>query len=412
MRSIFRLCFILVAAGALEAANPLVVKNPAIPETPYTLTFTQDFKIGPDSGQDYTFWGGAVIMDVNDAGHMFVVDTESNRIIQLDANGKLVREIGGEGDGPGEYRKLNSFKILKDQSAVAFDNLQGGINIFTYLDKDMNYVSRKRFSERMRGQQSAVLSPDGEHMGSLYLEFSEEEPGQATIKTGILDRGRRELVLLSEVKQKAFDMKQAQDPNWWAQFLAQWLKLGSKGMGIMAFDHEGRAFTAVSNAYEVTRWSPTLEKELVVSREYKPLGQSQEEIAAFAEPIWAEIMSALPAEFQQVVNPKVIEKAIELADFPPRKAPIFGIIPMDTGHFLVVHDHNPITMKSKADLYDQQGKFLGEVPLPHMDVDLFGGLFGNPVKMIVRKGYAYTIGPDELGDLFLVRYKYELKPTK
>jgi hypothetical protein len=395
-----------------QAGTPSIVDNPRTSQNPHIMTFTKDLEIGPDRDEDYTFWGGAVIMDVNKDGHMFVVDTDSNRIIQFDAAGKYVREIGGEGDGPGEYRKLNSFKILQDQSAVAFDNLQGGVNIFTYLDKDMNYVRRRRFSEHTRGLQSAVLSPNGEHIGSLYLEFSEDEPGKANIKTGILDRGRRELILLSEVEQNSFDINQAQDPNWWAKFLAQWLKLGSKGMGVMAFDDAGRVYTAVSNKYEITRWSSDLKKEIVVTRDFKPIGQSPEQIAAFAEPLWSEIISALPAEFQQIVTPRVVERAIELAEFPPRKTPIFGIIPMDTGHFLVVHDHDPLSMKTTADIYDENGTYLGPTRLPHLNVDLFGGLFGNPVKMIISNGYAYTIGPDPLGDLFLVRYKYTLEPKK
>ncbi len=134
-----------------------------------------------------------------------------------------------------------------------------------------------------------------------------------------------------------------------------------------------------------------------------------DDLDAYADPIRAEILSLLPANLHQYITPQVVSRAIELAEFPPHKQPIFGMVPMEDGGLLVVHDFDPISGKVVADIFTRQGKYIGQTNLPKVSVNIFGSFFGNPVKMVLKGGKAYVIESRDDGETALVRYRYELK---
>ena len=70
-----------------------------------TMKLDELWRIGGDSGDDRQFFGVIVDLDVDDEGFVHVVDQQLNRISVFAPDGSFVRRIGGEGDGPGEFRR-------------------------------------------------------------------------------------------------------------------------------------------------------------------------------------------------------------------------------------------------------------------------------------------------------------------
>ncbi len=387
------------------------VDNGLKPESsPMTLVFEEDLRISPESGESHHIWTGAsVTVDANRSGHIFVTDPGGSRILLFDAEGALIKEIGGKGEGPGEFQILSSFKILDDQTGIAFDNMQVSVT-FTKFDKGGAYVDRTTRSSFGMIIQSAIFSSDAEHLGSFYMIPNADG---TTIKayTGFLSRDFKPGTVITENTLNRFNMNELANPSWWAGYLAQWFEMIATGIGVMACGPNGEMFTASSNKYEITRWDRDMNKTLVVSRKYKPVIRTEAETMALIDPIREEMLSILPPSLQQYATEAVVRRGVEKAELPPAKPPIFAIIPMEEGGFLAIHNYDSISGESIADIFSKQGRYLGQAKLPPISVNFFGSLFGNNTKMVFKNGYAYTI-EDREDEAHMVRYKHQMVPAK
>jgi len=398
---------VLIGALSWVHGGESVVENGLTPSGKATMVFTEELRINADSGdEDYYLWSGATLaVEVDKRGHMYVVDTGGLRIIEFDDQGKYIRQIGKKGEGPGEYQLLKSFKILSDGTAVGFNDLRA-VGVFNYYNDQIQFVESKREDTGM-ALQSVIFSPNGKHMSSFYM--TRDDKGQLITHTAVLDRTFKPLLVLHDIPVVNFDPSQVANGEWWSEFYSHWFGLSNKGQGLFAFREDGDIYTALTNKYKITRYDQSLNKKVVFQRKYKPIPQTEKDLDAYADPIRAEILSSLPANLHQYITPRVVSRAIELAQFPPSKQPIFGMVPMEDGGLLVIHDFNPITGKVVADIFNESGKYIGQTNLPKVSVNIFGSFFGNPVKMILKGGKAYAIESNEDGETALVRYRYQLK---
>lgn len=103
------------------------------------------------SGGD-TWFGG---LEVGDAGRIYVGNRSTNRIQVFDSTGSYLSNIGGEGNGPGEFNSITEIKI-QNNHLFAFDFLQFRTTIFSLdplkLDQVKEaYLSRAPDVEELNG---------------------------------------------------------------------------------------------------------------------------------------------------------------------------------------------------------------------------------------------------------------------
>lgn len=373
-----------------------------------TLVFEEDLRIGSDCEADHCLWTGAnVSVSVNKKGEMFVTDPGSNRVVVYDAKGRHVKTFGRGGQGPGEFSQLYSYQILKDQSGVAFDNNQTVIS-FSYFDSSQNFLDKTTLQPGKRFIQAAHFSPNGKRIAAMFVEPNADPNKAGKVYCGLMGRKTEPQLILSEETQVMFDETKMDNGPWWSEFLANWFKVVQRGVGIVGFADSGAIYTAVSTEYKITKYNQDLQPQMVITRDYKPIGMPEDQLSAFVEPVHEEIVGILPPEMRRVVTPSVVEKALELAEFPPRKQPVFGLMPVEEHGFLVIHNYNPLTCETMGDFFSTDGKFLGSSELPPIYVNIFAGFFGSTTRIIFQDGYAYTILTTGSGERHLVRYKYRI----
>ena len=395
------LCLLLCVSslGAFSADIPEIVNDP-FPSGKVTLTFEEDLRIGPDSDDDHLIWSGSLITcEVNSKGHMFIVDNGGNRVLEFDPKGKFLRQIGGEGQGPGEFQKLYSFQIMADDSAIAFDNTQNTITV-SHFDAAMNFKKRTPNMVSGKFMQSLRFSRDGNWAASLWITFADKK-----VHTGILDSKMNPKLALTHDNQVVFDPSRAGDPAFWEGFLAAWFKIPARGAGVFGFGWDGTVYTAINNHYEITRYDAEMKPNLVVNRKYKRILRTDEHLEAVVQPVYDELMSLMSGV--DFLTPALVRRAIVKADLPPAKPPVYAIFPMEDGYFIVVHDYDAVTGKVTGDIFDKNGQFAGVTELPKIPINIFSGMFGGPTKLIFRNGYAYGMREEE-GDLYMVRYKTKM----
>lgn len=400
------LMFFFVSWGI--AGEPIVVQNGLSPKgETKTLVFEEDLRIGGGE-ENYLIWNGLDVgLDVNADGHFFVVDSVANHIVEFDKNGKFVQLIGRQGEGPGEFTGLKHLSILKDQSGIVLNQVQGSSS-FVYFDKEMKFqrvqnVSTSQQVGVSKLLRSAIFSSDGRYVYSAYLQGP-----PLSYHVALLDDKMNVLQKLKTGATVQLDNERMGESSFWVEYFASWFKVITKP-GLVAFHGDGSIYTSRDGKYEITKWSNSLKKEMLISRDYKPIYMSEEDILAFVTPVKESILASFPPNLARMVTDRVVKEAIVKAEIPSTKNPVFGIVPVETGELLVVHDYSPLTKKSKADIFDSHGLFVGVADLPSVLVNVGGGFFGQPVKLFFKGGYAYGMELNEFDEYIAVRYKYSWK---
>jgi len=384
------------------------MENGLVPAGPTkTLVFETDLRFGADEEEDIYLWSDYLtqVLPRKD-GSMIVIDNKNTRVLLFDANGKCEGVKVHEGQGPDELTGILSADLLEDGRLILLDGITGSRVKIKTFDEDFalqNIVgsSPKYFFQTIQA------SPDGSRFGSSYFGYRQNEKGDRMLRVNVgifAIESVQETKEISVTERISPDFSMAQDPAFWEALLADELKIRFSGVGLVAFDAMGRLFSAVSDTYRITRWSEDLtEERLVIKREYKPIPASETHIDGLVD-TFTEIYTANPI-IQKIVNKQLIARAVEKAELPPAKQPLYGLITMPDGMLLAIHDVDYTTRTNLADLYDKSGRFIGQV-----EIEDYGFIGPERVpKMVFANGLAYTVQMDELGDNRVVRYRYSLE---
>ncbi len=364
-----------------------------------TLVFTEELRIGPDSGGDEYIWYGNVLqIEADAAGNFYIVDSGNDRIAVFDKQGKFVRQIGGRGEGPDEFYALVYFHIFKDGHAVAFQQ-QNFRTSYTHYNDKLEFQKLEKVHNEGRLISAVDFSEDGKWIAGYVTYFD----GTAeTRKREVFAADTKPRIAIGDFPLQRFDVSRMQDKKYWLSFLSARLSWYAKGKrGFIAFDRDNHCYTAVGERYEITCYNADLQQTMVIERNYKPLVQGEAEIEIAVQEYKEDMMNQLPASVHEMFDDAFYRKVVETAGYGARKMPVNGLTTMEDGKLLVWHDYNRKSRVSRVDIFNPQGAYLGWFEHPN-----------NGFKhMVFKNGLAYTLETTEDGDIQAVRYRYELKPA-
>ena len=93
-------------------------------------TFEEQYRIGSVGGQEWEQFGNVSSVAFDGAGRLYVLDSQVNRIFLVGTDGTLIREIGREGDGPGEFRDITGMVAMDDGRLVVRDLRHRAYHVF------------------------------------------------------------------------------------------------------------------------------------------------------------------------------------------------------------------------------------------------------------------------------------------
>ena len=155
---------------------------------------TPDVRIGSVDDPDQAFTGAFGVVVRN--GVMYSVHENEQRVRMWDANGKLIREIGRSGQGPGEFAGPVRAGWKADTLWV-WDSRQARISLFKPSGEFVRSI--RAIASSMPGAKSSSslmgrsLLADGTLLGQPRLGASTQEKG-ATSNALVRFRGNRGLV--------------------------------------------------------------------------------------------------------------------------------------------------------------------------------------------------------------------------
>ena len=94
------------------------------------VVLSEIFRIGDEQAGDTVLFGGIDGLAVNAAGQFFVGDNSSKVISVFSPDGVLMGEFGSLGTGPGEFRRIRSVMVGRNDSIYVFDSARDVLSIF------------------------------------------------------------------------------------------------------------------------------------------------------------------------------------------------------------------------------------------------------------------------------------------
>ncbi len=394
------LCLVLFSLKTPVVENGLKPKG-----KPQQLTFIKDLRLDQSRGDDYLWPALDTKVAVNSKGHMLVADQKGNRILQYGVDGAVIRKIGSEGEGPGQFKGLRTVSVLADDRIVAFQT-QMGTSHFSLFDQEGQFISRQTNRGLSKLLLTAEVSPNQRHVASAFMNIVPEKR-RMTLFNVVLEKEKLEPVLqLSSMEQPAYDAARIGEGAYWSERLGYELKAMLVHRAMATFDTSSQVYTAHVSKYEVTIHDPDLKPKLIVRKQYKPVPLTEAESDAMIAPLLDAVVDRMPPEVQAVFTPAVAKKAVENAALPAGMNPIFGIIPMTEGRFLVISRLSYVTTEAGADIFSAKGELLGSCSFPNNGMINVNNVYYT--RMVFRGAYAYTI-EDDNGENVLTRYKVQLK---
>ena len=93
-------------------------------------SFEEQYRIGTLGGEEWEQFGRVASVAFDAAGRLYVFDSQVNRIFVVDADGTLIRQVGREGDGPGEFRNITDWVAMEDGRLVVRELRRRAYHVF------------------------------------------------------------------------------------------------------------------------------------------------------------------------------------------------------------------------------------------------------------------------------------------
>ncbi len=138
------------SVGIVFCSVALAAAAPASPQETITLPgedrwleprFEELYRVGSLSGEDWEQFGSIRRVAFDEAGQLYVFDSQADHILVIGQGGELRRTIGGRGDGPGEFRNPDGLAVMRDGRLVILDTGYPGYHLF---NADGEYERRVR----------------------------------------------------------------------------------------------------------------------------------------------------------------------------------------------------------------------------------------------------------------------------
>jgi hypothetical protein len=102
-------------------------------------------------------------------GRYIVANVQANRLLLFDAHGQLVRSVGREGEGPGEFREIAALRLGAADTVHVFDN--GNLRETIYSPM-LERLGERRLPHRIVRDQVFLL-PDGQRLVNAQIRTPE-----------------------------------------------------------------------------------------------------------------------------------------------------------------------------------------------------------------------------------------------
>ena len=118
-----------------RATYPIVATLLATPvaaqDRPLTADLTEIYRVGGVNAQEWAFFQPWLEVSFDGVGNLLVLDILNKRVVVIGPDGQLVRIVGREGEGPGEFQHVKVIAVWRDGRFAVPDTEHSAIQVFS-----------------------------------------------------------------------------------------------------------------------------------------------------------------------------------------------------------------------------------------------------------------------------------------
>ncbi len=151
------------AAGTLDGPDAMV-----------NAVTREVFSVGSAVGDAWDTFGSVRAVGFDREANLHILDSQAARIFVVRQDGSLVRTVGGQGEGPGEFNSSRGLIVARDGSYTVI-----GLAQIDLLDPGGEFVRRVAMDPTTTGVVRAdVALPDGRPVTPLLLRLGDDEEAE------------------------------------------------------------------------------------------------------------------------------------------------------------------------------------------------------------------------------------------
>jgi hypothetical protein len=89
-----------------------------------------EFQVGSMDAEEWQTFSRIAGVAFDGVGNLYLLDADNFRVVKVAPDGSLLAEMGGEGDGPGEFGMPMAFSVTRSGEVRVFDMGYGGFVVF------------------------------------------------------------------------------------------------------------------------------------------------------------------------------------------------------------------------------------------------------------------------------------------
>lgn len=325
----------------------------------FAFELEEDLAIGDVNDEDY-FFPRRVTLNVDGEGNIYVCDRGNRRVQKYNKNGRYVRTIGRQGQGPGEY--MYPSRIFLD---YAGNSCVGDSRNFLYYDKDGVFQKKVQ----LKGSyMQLILGPKSTFIGSTQPNARAE--GGA--KTSIIQVGENgePIQIIAEYPISYNKSLKATVLHWYTNF------------AFFAQRTSDSFYYGFSREYKVYVADGDGNTTLIFKKKVKPQSITGEEKKL-----------TIKDGIYLVSGTRDKEKAIAFSDHRPFFKSFFSD---DTGRLYVILFKSILEREkpmSLVDIFSKDGIYLYQMNWAF-------------IPALIKNGFLYEVSVnEEIGDVKVIRYK-------
>lgn len=339
--------FVAALACALAATPALAGSFLPIYQSGHGV-FETDLSIGDEQDDDYLFFSPFII-DVDNAGNIFVLDWKLHTIREYDAEGRHLRTFGREGEGPGEIGRSVLDMVVTPGGRVLVADYEN--KRMTTFDAEGRYAGDVKFQPMVTGLRA---TPDGG-----FLVYTQD--------TDVQDFTTSRLCLAKY------------DPGF-----AHVADIDSQRVTLMKTHRSGGTIRSVGIPYvDRFRWEvlpgggvvvsdPGAYRLRILSPEFTVVREITRDVPR------TKVTKANRDEFLADIDEGYADIA-QAIDFPAEKPYVVDILVDEEGYILVCR-YDDEDSGTHYDVFSPDGEFVGEVTLPP-----------NKKFKVIKNGFIYGV---------------------
>jgi len=305
-----------------------VVENPEKPKLstgiPTKLILNEDFKIG-DSEVEEEMIAQVTFFVVDENGTIYALDWKANNIKVFDKNGKFVRTIGKQGQGPGEINFPSGLLITPENELLVED---AGNRRLAYFTLEGEFLRNVSVADKT-SLTNLVMDNEGNVLGRQFII----EEGDMSFEIRKFDKDLNNLFTIESIPFTFRDpQKDKMDPFDFVQ--------------VYFFDSEGQIYYGNPKEYEIQIFSSEGKLKKKIMKKYKPEKMTEEDIE--------KIMDRIPDMGFGVKN---------MMEFP-KQFPAYEAYTLDEEGRLIVRSYNKAEGENNVylDIFDADGNYIDRFP--------------------------------------------------